>query len=100
MKKRLVLILSVLCLLGVFLLFSCESEQNNNLLENEENSFSITYYVEGGTHKNPSTYICGKEIRLKAATKFGYDFIGWYSDVACTIEIETISKNTAFRFSI
>ena len=50
-------------------------------------TYSITYNLDGGTNDsaNPSSYNVETEtIQLKAATKTGYTFQGWYADKAFT----------------
>ncbi|MFP3154596.1 N-acetylmuramoyl-L-alanine amidase [Lachnospiraceae bacterium ZAX-1] len=48
----------------------------------ETEVFSITYELDGGDNQadNPTTYTAGIEIVLKAPTKSGYVFGGWYTD--------------------
>lgn len=49
---------------------------------------TITYSLgtgETNSSENPSKYFVGKEnIELKPATKANYDFVGWYTDEACS----------------
>ena len=66
------------------------------------NTYSITYYDEGGaafsgTHKSGqiTEFSYNTAYTLKAATKSGYTFDGWYTDPACTAKIgTTLAKNT------
>ena len=48
--------------------------------------YSITYHLDGGTNNpdNPSTYTINSQVYLKAPTKAGYTFAGWYTDAALT----------------
>lgn len=58
--------------------------------------FEITYVVgEGVNNKdNPKTITIVDEIELKAPTRAGCEFKGWYSDETCTNKIEKISTGT------
>lgn len=46
-------------------------------------SYSITYVLNGGNNSpaNPSSYNEGTAVALAAATRDGYDFIGWYDNI-------------------
>lgn len=59
--------------------------------------YNITYHnIDDATHTNPATYtIETPTITLKAPTKAGYTFDGWYSDAEFTGEkVTTIAKGT------
>ncbi|MBQ4561398.1 MAG: InlB B-repeat-containing protein [Clostridia bacterium] len=66
------------------------------------NTYKITYYDQGGaafsgTHKSGqiTEFKYDTAYTLKAATKSGYTFDGWYTDPACTVKIGTaLAKNT------
>jgi len=53
-------------------------------------TFNITYELDGGTHSNPATYTEGTGHVLTDATKEGYNFVGWYTDNACTVKVTEI----------
>ena len=54
-------------------------------------TFNITYELDGGEHLNPATYTEGTGLVLTDATKEGYNFVGWYTDNACTVKVTEIS---------
>ena len=58
--------------------------------------FDVTYVVGEGVNnkENPDTITIVDTIKLKAPTRVGCEFNGWYSDEACTNKIEEISKGT------
>ena len=58
--------------------------------------YTITYILDGGTNNidNPSKYNIESTINLKAPTKEGYVFLGWYLDSSFTEKIDTITKGT------
>ena len=53
-------------------------------------TFNITYELDGGEHSNPATYTEGTGLVLTDASKDGYNFIGWYTDKACTVKVTEI----------
>ena len=59
-------------------------------------TFTITYVLNEGTNSpdNPSTYVSGTTVELKAATREGYVFLGWASDAELTTEVTKITKDT------
>ena len=60
----------------------------------EANKYNISYYLNGGTNDktNPTTYTYGSGITsLKAPTKEGYNFNGWYKDASLTTPMTSIS---------
>ena len=59
--------------------------------------YSITYELNGGTNdsSNPSSYtVESSTINLKDATRYGYNFDGWYKDPSFTDEITTIHNGS------
>jgi uncharacterized repeat protein (TIGR02543 family) len=61
------------------------------------NEYSITYNLDNGTNHedNPTNYTIETEtITLKAATKTGYTFDGWYDAAMEGNKVETIAKGT------
>ncbi len=60
-------------------------------------TYTITYYLNGGENnaQNPSSYTSQSEtIVLKAPTREGYTFAGWYSDAAFTRPATQIEKGS------
>ena len=60
-------------------------------------TYNITYNLNGGTNNssNPATYtITSAKITLKAPTKTGYSFAGWYTDAECTEAITEIASGS------
>lgn len=59
-------------------------------------TYRITYNLDGGTNAcNPVSYTCEDEtIILKAPSKEGCVFDGWYADGAFSTEIQTIEKGS------
>ncbi len=60
-------------------------------------SYKITYNLNGGTNNssNPATYtITSAKITLKAPTKTGYNFAGWFTDAECTQAITEIKSGS------
>ena len=60
-------------------------------------TYKIKYNLDGGTNNssNPSSYkITSADITLKAPTKSGYDFAGWYSDSLCTQTVTEIASGS------
>lgn len=58
--------------------------------------YPITYHLNGGKNSssNPSYYLKGSTVTFKNPTRTGYDFDGWYTNEACTIE-KQITKITS-----
>ena len=63
----------------------------------QADSYNIKYNLDGGVNNeaNPSVFTTADEVVLAAPTKAGYDFLGWYTDEACTTPLEKIEKGTA-----
>ena len=60
-------------------------------------NYNIAYNLNGGTNNagNPATYtITSAKITLKAPTKTGYSFAGWYTDAECTDVITEIASGS------
>jgi|GEM_PF-637704 len=65
--------------------------------------YTITYYLNGGTNDddNPTEYyVTTNDILLKAPTKRGYNFVGWYVDDDFKSAIEVINKGTYQNLSV
>lgn len=58
--------------------------------------YKITYVLNGGKNNgdNPAKFNSGKKIALAAPYRYGYDFVGWYSDKKLTKKITSISSKT------
>ncbi len=56
-------------------------------------TYNITYELNGGTNnaENPNTYNTEISIELKAPTKAGYTFAGWFADKDFSVETTGIS---------
>ncbi len=72
--------------------------ENITLVANwRAHTYSITYELNGGTNNssNPSSYtIENSTINLKDATRYGYNFDGWYKDSSFTDKITTINNGS------
>ncbi|GEM_PF-5324085 len=65
--------------------------------------YVVEYHLNGGTNNkdNPSSYKRSSEdITLLAATKSGYDFVGWYKDEALTQGISKIAKGSKGKLDL
>ncbi len=63
----------------------------------EESDFAIEYVLNGGVNseENPAGYnTLLTPLELKAATREGYTFAGWYADEACTVKAGTIAEGS------
>jgi len=59
--------------------------------------YKVTYQLNGGKNssKNPASYyVTTSTITLKAPTRKGYTFAGWYSDSKCTKKVTSIKKGS------
>ena len=61
--------------------------------------YTITYHLDGGENNpnNPDGFFEDETIELYSATKTGYDFKGWYTSEAHTLEITTIEANMDYE---
>ncbi|MBO4734440.1 MAG: InlB B-repeat-containing protein, partial [Clostridia bacterium] len=59
-------------------------------------SYKISYVLNGGTNssENPESFSASDAVALKAATRKGYKFEGWYSDSAFTTAVTGIETGT------
>ena len=63
----------------------------------EVKTYNITYHLNDGVNnsENPESYtVNDAAITLKAPTKEGYDFVGWYSNKKCTKKATKIKKGS------
>ena len=68
--------------------------------------YPITYINDGSEVNNPSTYTINDEVVLKAPTKEGYNFIGWYQEdvliniipVGSTKELTLTARYEAIKY--
>lgn len=58
--------------------------------------YSISYRLGSGINNrlNPSRYIQGQTVVLKAPTRRGYIFLGWFTDEKCNVANDTITQGT------
>jgi uncharacterized repeat protein (TIGR02543 family) len=70
---------------------------NIELWANLSEAYTLTYNADGGSHENPSEYATeGTPLTLLAATKEGYDFMGWYANAEFTGDaITEIAEGTS-----
>jgi uncharacterized repeat protein (TIGR02543 family) len=65
-------------------------------------AYSIKYVLNGGTNSdsNPSSYTYGNAVTLKAPTRSGYTFLGWYTDKNLTKSIKKISAKASGKLTL
>ena len=80
----------------IFLLCAAMMLSAHSLAASNTSEYTITYHLDDGTNalKNPDVYTSEDTIILQAATKRGYDFVGWFLDSEKTVEISEISNLT------
>ena len=49
---------------------------------------SVTIHYEGDTYEEHKLEVGNTLLMLKNPVRDGYEFLGWYSDEACTIEFD------------
>lgn len=61
--------------------------------------YAIMYHLNGGVNDaaNPTTYDESQTIQLKAPTREGYTFMGWYTDSAFTNKVTEIVGTTGVQ---
>lgn len=66
------------------------------------NSYTVTYNLDGSMNHsdNPTVYRFGESYELKAATKSGYTFKGWFTDSDYTNQITQITSSTAMNLTL
>ncbi len=79
--------------------------KNDAFLDKVKHIRSLEYVLNDtkespATHNNPSEYIAGQTVALKAAVRAGYTFDGWYLDKMCTKKKETIEKTDKDCFTL
>jgi len=65
--------------------------------EISEESYTITYVLNGGTNnsENPATYVKGTRVEFKDPTREGYQFDGWYVNENFATKITALSVNSS-----
>lgn len=74
---------------------------NKTLIKIEQ--YSITYELDGGKNSasNPASYTSKSDtVTLKAPTKKGYTFKGWYSDSKFQKQVKKISKGSTGNITL
>ncbi|MCG8700515.1 MAG: InlB B-repeat-containing protein [Bacteroidales bacterium] len=63
----------------------------------KEETFVITYHLDGGTNsmENPGSYTINDELIFGRAMKSGYNFEGWFSDAAFTNVVKGIDLGSS-----
>ena len=67
-----------------------------------ENTYSITYHLNGGTNhaKNAGSYATVRGLTLSNPTREGYTFKGWYTDKAYTNKLTAIKKGSSENVTV
>nr|MCR5475707.1 InlB B-repeat-containing protein [Lachnospiraceae bacterium] len=73
-----------------------KDEADEVYADNKGKTYKIKYVLKGGKNnsKNPKTYTGKKKIVLKAASKKGYSFKGWYKDKKYKKKLKVIKKGS------
>lgn len=79
-KKRVVKIIVLIFIIGLFFLTSCQKE------------YKINYNLGDGTLVESLSYKVGQEIKLPTPTKKGYIFLGWYENDVLIKTLDTNAK--------
>ena len=68
----------------------------------KKKTYTITYNANEGTVSEdaPSTYTVTSTVKLPTPTRNAYDFKGWYSDEACTKQVESIPKGSTGNITL
>lgn len=85
-KKLVALLLALCCTTTVGALTACGGNNNDDPNTNiEQTEFTISFDSKGGTSvADQGVFGNGKIIDPGAPTKYGYNFVGWYKNDACT----------------
>ncbi len=64
-------------------------------------TYTINYELDGGVNDkdNPISFKSGEKIELKEATKEGFIFAGWYTDLTYTNKVKTIQSNNQMVYA-
>lgn len=64
--------------------------------------YPVTYNTNGGTNseQNPSYIEYGKKFTLKAASKPGYNFAGWYKEPALKTKVSTLEGSKKMAYTL
>ncbi len=95
MKKNKKLVTGLLTLTiatGAYVLTGCDDP---NQEQGVESVYNIKYHLDGGVNNNdnPSSYKASDNtFSLKDASKFGYNFAGWYEEDTFETQVTTIEK--------
>lgn len=67
-----------------------------------ETKYKIKYSLSGGKNDadNPTAYTINTKVSLKAPTRKGYTFAGWYTDASYKKKITKISKGTTGNITL
>lgn len=84
-KKRVVKIIVLIFIIGLFFLASCQKE------------YKINYNLGDGTSVESLSYKVGQEIKLPTPTKKGYTFLGWYEN---DVLINTLDTNVKRDYTL
>lgn len=88
MKKKLFLLLTILCCLAlsVGILAACDSESGKQDDGTSATYYTVTFDSQGGSPVNAVEVESGKTVPKPSPdpTKADADFVGWYKDAACT----------------
>jgi len=84
-KKRVVKIIVLIFIIGLFFLASCQKE------------YKINYNLGDGTSVESLSYKVGQEIKLPTPTKKGYTFLGWYEN---DVLINTLDANAKRDYTL
>lgn len=84
-KKLVALLLALCCTTTVGALTACNKNNDDPNTNIEQTEFTVSFDSKGGTSvADQGVFGNGKITDPGAPTKYGYDFIGWYKNDACT----------------
>jgi uncharacterized repeat protein (TIGR02543 family) len=69
----------------------------------KKTKYTITYKLDGGTNnkKNPTSYtVTTDTVTLKAPTRKGYTFVGWYKDSKYKNKVTKITKGSTGKLTL
>lgn len=62
--------------------------------------YAVNYLPNGVLHDSVTEYTIEQQAELKAATREHYDFVGWFTDEACTQQIYEIAQGTTGNLTL